>query len=825
MAKRSFRKRNLKIPIAAVMLFVFFASIFYFNFQINKNIEQQRNQAQETDTSQFPVIYQSINDKKINKMRAYRDINYSMVSNETLSVLSSDRKFDMIIEKNNSIFDSIEYEVRDKSSRELVERTVLNIPYVADNTIKVSATIQNLIQRDRTYTLTIKIDLIDKRAYYFTNIIYKDRTILENAIERVASFTTKTFNRSEAVEIIQFLETSPNRDLKQLHSVSIQSSFDQITWADTKMVLESEPVYKIYEAQNYCFNIDVNFYSTCERNNKKERYINVDQYVVRWDDKRFYIMKFDRKTEEILDLINRPYDEERDRFYLGVTNIKNIEKIESENKKYFMFTKQKEVFFYDTETEKLIEIYSQNVKDVTTYNRMSEDYNVKLMSVTDEGIARFLIYGYNMRGYNEGYLGISLFTYNKEEDSINEDFFIPIYTTYQNLKYDLQKVCSIVNNNFYFKTYDRVYSVNINTGEIVLLVQNLEETKCATSADGKFMAYNSIDDGNIMVINFENNTQEIIQKEEGMISDVIMCMNDDLFYGIMNEENIWVDDGKIIARLFDSIKTINLRTKETKVFSEKNIYYYNIITTNEIIKYNKYVKEGNHYKIVTNGVIRNNMLIENNEDFPIKEEYFNDKLRVAYINLKIKNRLELEKKTEMNLRQEEPFALEREVRLEKDIYYVYNNGTLVSKRNVLTDAISEIRDSFGYVKLNDSITCYNRSNKANVSYLRQEDSIMENIKGFKENFYLKENKVLVMNITGVMERDLEYYITLGQKVAVYKDNEFQFFVTGYDNNNYVLQYPAAENEESRRILTPRATVHRLVVEDGAVAFSQLEKLE
>ena len=142
------------------------------------------------------------------------------------------------------------------------------------------------------------------------------------------------------------------------------------------------------------------------------------------------------------------------------------------------------------------------------------------------------------------------------------------------------------------------------------------------------------------------------------------------------------------------------------------------------------------------------------------------------------------------------------------------------KKTILADGISEIRDSFGYVKLNDKTTCYNRSNKANVSYLRQNDSILENIKEFRENFYLKENSVLVMNITGVTERDLEYYISLGEKVAVYRDNEFKYFVTGYDNMNYVLEYPTKD-----RILTPRSEVKTMIVDRGYVLYAQLEKLE
>ena len=77
-----------------------------------------------------------------------------------------------------------------------------------------------------------------------------------------------------------------------------------------------------------------------------------------------------------------------------------------------------------------------------------------------------------------------------------------------------------------------------------------------------------------------------------------------------------------------------------------------------------------------------------------------------------------------------------------------------------------------------------------------------------------------MNVTGVTDRDLEYYISLKQKVAVYRDDEFKFFITGYDNNNYVLEYINGD-----RNLTPKREIRDALVDGGFVLFAQLESLE
>ena len=124
--------------------------------------------------------------------------------------------------------------------------------------------------------------------------------------------------------------------------------------------------------------------------------------------------------------------------------------------------------------------------------------------------------------------------------------------------------------------------------------------------------------------------------------------------------------------------------------------------------------------------------------------------------------------------------------------------------------------------MNDNTTCYNRSNKANSLYPRINDSILDNLQYFEEDFAIVENSTLVVNITGVTERDMEYYISLNEKVAMFKNDKFQFFITGYDNSNYVLEYVYGERQ---RRLTPRSQVHQMVMSDGYISFVQLENLE
>ncbi|MCQ2609274.1 MAG: hypothetical protein MJ151_00545, partial [Lachnospiraceae bacterium] len=378
--------------------------------------------------------------------------------------------------------------------------------------------------------------------------------------------------------------------------------------------------------------------------------------------------------------------------------------------------------------------------------------------------------------------------------------------------------------NLFFKSYDKIYSVDVLNGVIMTLVENIDDATSEGSFDNLHFAYNESGEDyqkTITLVNMVDMSREYIRAKEKEKIQVITFMNDDLFYGVANVNNEWIENGKIIGHPFKRIIAINTVTKEQKVFQEEGYYYYNFVRKNNALHYNKYRKQNNHYIRETNDVIINNYVEEKENTIFLKEEMTKKKLRTAYLEIDTKKvDLIKEKQLEINVRNTENEMLEKEIKKQKDIYYVYNNGVLQTKTEVLSDGIGAIRDSFGYVKMNDKITCYNRSNKGNVSYLRKNDSIIQNLEKFKENICLIDDKILVMNLTGVKCRDLEYYISLGEKVACFKNDTFQFFVTGYDNNNYVLEYPNKD-----RVLTPRAEVETHIENEGYVTFGQLTSLE
>ena len=293
----------------------------------------------------------------------------------------------------------------------------------------------------------------------------------------------------------------------------------------------------------------------------------------------------------------------------GVTNPENIVKIESENKRFFAFCKEREIYRYDAETKTMTNIYSYHIQSKETFEDVSNNFAVKIMDVNDLGDVTYIVYGYNMTGLNEGNMGIGVFTYHTETNESEENIFIPIYTTFQSLQYDIQRLCVYKNNRLIFKSYNKVYSIDINTAEILTLADGFEETKFAASSNSRYFAFNNDKEDvskHINIYNIEDGKVVTIDAKEGENIEVVTFMNDDLFYGVFSDENIWREVGKIIGRPSHEIRVVNAVNGKEDLFKENDRYLYNFVNQQNVLRYNKYKREGTHYTYLTNDVIVNN---------------------------------------------------------------------------------------------------------------------------------------------------------------------------------------------------------------------------
>ena len=109
-------------------------------------------------------------------------------------------------------------------------------------------------------------------------------------------FTRKSFSKTEAKSLTTYLESDDTMDNQDLSHVNLHSSFQQITWGDTGMSLDGEPEISLKEVNGIMGMVQVRYASKAtDSDGNTHRFFNEDNYVMRYDSQRIYLMDFDRR--------------------------------------------------------------------------------------------------------------------------------------------------------------------------------------------------------------------------------------------------------------------------------------------------------------------------------------------------------------------------------------------------------------------------------------------------------------------------------------------------------------------------------------------------
>ena len=84
---KSQSRRRIRPNYIAIIVIIFFISIIAFNFFSYFDLLPKTTYYTEDEESAFPVLYIYRNEKRLNEMRAYQEVNYSETANQNITLL------------------------------------------------------------------------------------------------------------------------------------------------------------------------------------------------------------------------------------------------------------------------------------------------------------------------------------------------------------------------------------------------------------------------------------------------------------------------------------------------------------------------------------------------------------------------------------------------------------------------------------------------------------------------------------------------------------------------------------------------------------------
>ncbi len=818
MKKRKSRRKkfsiNIGILLAVIAVISFIAAVSIYFVGSFRNTEREYAVYTTMEEPTLPIIYADIDGSYGNAMKGYMQEMGNKAASDSITPLPQDRRLKLKLKLYDNVVTELSYEVRSLDLDHYIEKTVMDVPQT-DSTgdAYVELPIQNMIDKDTQYLLKINLKMGEKTVNYYTRIIWTDSDNMTRMLQTARDFSAKTFNYDEARDLAVYLESSESEDNSSLDTVRISSSFSQLTWGDSGMSLNSEQQFTIKEYDGMMGAIELK-YGTETLGGASENpdvYNNTDEFTMRAATDRVYLMNYVRSTSQVFDGSKHLFAGNRIR--LGIISKDKLQTMKSENGRFTVFKSDKELWSYDSNAKKAVNVFTFRSEN-DSIRAAFDSFDIKILSADNDGNIDFAVYGYMNRGRHEGYNGITYYKYLGSNQTIEEVCFIPIADNFENIKEELNELCTRNSTgSLYIKQQDAIYAIDGNSLELMSFASGLGTDSYAISEDQTKIAWVEGDiysTNSIKLTNLEDNTTKTINAEPDTVLTVLGFCNNDLIYGVRGIDDNLTINGKIKGRPVYELYIVDSDLNTVMEYHKDGLYFEDVRVDGDRIHLAQYRKGeiNGEYSFVSRDTIVSSAVSQDNYTQYISSADSDTKKRMYYVNLdeNIKTTRSLDVISPKNISYEKSGDVELSNlrKNEEEVYYAYANGRMLGKCDNLEEAINLCYDGIGWVRDENCVVLYNRTDRSSVYTIKEPYSaaaefIAARAEGTLETGKVNSSGYMVLDAQGLELNKLMYYIGKGIPVMAELDAGNYCLLYAYNRDSIGIMYPADSAEQSSTV--------------------------
>lgn len=789
-------KRNILI-----MGGIFIAALIIFFINSVHTMQNATNVQEEIEESSYPIIRIERNNNVFNAMQAYtRDMGME-AERDMITPLPEDLKLKLNILELDNMIVSIQYEIRTLSLDNLIENGKISSIERQDGIATASIPIQNLIEQNQEYLLKLIVDTGEHQLFYYTRILWTEQEYLDAMITTAKSFTEASFDKSQSKAIIPYLETSDSSDNSSYEKVNLKSSFDQITWGNTGMEPDGTYAFTIKDLNGIMGSIRIQYYTKCNTEaGENKHFFNEDNYVLRYDPTRIYIMNYERTTTELLN--DQTTNISDGNISLGVVKSERTDIKQSDNGLYTAYTTGKALFEYDGKVKNHEICIYKNEENDTLRQTIGEN-NLRILSVKDDGSVYFCIAGHIQKGKYEGSEGITFYTFDKNQDTVTENFFIPLNESFEKISYELDKLLYLSNKGMvYFYHHGNVIGIDMTSYETVTLISGLQDDAFTSSHDKRYIAFDVPDSDEqgysrrITFIDLEDNSSTDIQESNSCVH-VYGFIGTDLVYGV-TDPSIATIKTDILEPWTEAIHIIGRDMKEKTVYENENELYTDVRVEEDRVKFEKYAKNNGVLQKLGNDTIISNTQLKNSQvAFTTKNDSLLKKIKLIEIDVNKNKPVQFHAVSNFSLEKSTTIELSDTDKNNSElIFQCYVLGHFKGYTKSFAKAVQLVNDDFGIILDDKQEIIYNRADKKQSVRLRDQEKLTSALlEAAKETENLKLYEATkIINAAETPIQVVLYYLQFGYPIVVSEQSQISY-ITAYDNFN--IKLVNADNGEEK----------------------------
>lgn len=673
-----------------------------------------QNMTMELSEASFPVITLEKGDILYNEIHGYAQAMDIACQRGTIAELGENRELIFRIDTYGAELAGIRMEVRSRDGQRLIENTEIT-GFEQGDVIRVETALKDLIEKDKEYSLVLVLtDSSGREIWYYTRTIWSDNTWGYEKLAYVRDFHEKTFDREAARELIKYLESNSQGDNTSFHRVDIHSSFQQITWGDLDIRRLTDPAVNLLELASQTASMELHYLVSTGGGEDRNCYLVEEFYRIRYTSERVYLLDFERTMEQIPAVEGDIYG--NDKIMLGIVG-EDLVLVESADGNIVVFEVAGRLLSYNVNTNRLALLFSfyedqsQNARVQWDARNMYQKYDLKILDVDEGNNVQFAVYGYMNRGRHEGEVGIQLYTYNSEQNTIEELVYIPYDKSYEILHQELEQLLYLNREGKLYLHLDHgIYEVDTmeRSSERIALVQTDESM--VISDNHKIVVWYEGQTLYIMNLGTEQVTR--IEMEADEEARPLGFMGEDIIYGVARREDV-VDDGA--GRQLFPMYQICIRDASGKLleaYEKENIYTLSCqVEENQITLERVLRREDGSYEDTTQDHIMNSATQEagKNRLVVVAVDVY-EKL----VQIQVREEIQV-KNLQVVTPKEVVIGAGRNIVLpmdnERERFYVYDMGRAEGIYYDPAMAVNHANDCFGVVVDDSGRTIWNRGNR------------------------------------------------------------------------------------------------------------------
>ena len=767
---------------AGVLIIVFIIAVLGFSYYTNKGND---NMTADMGAATYPQVSFSYQGYALNMLSGYAKAMDIPAMRDTITPVTNQR-LEINVQAYGNKISSASYTIYTLDGEEKLKEEKVKNP---GENITADLSDEGLMDEERVLEISLYTE--DKTIYFYTRIVNASDASVMECLDYIRNFHESALGKVEGAGVGAAIEPSEEGDNTSFQHVTIHSDYDHVSWGSLEPEVEKGERWNIKEINSNSISVQLEYRVRCKgEENETDIYAVKEFFRVRHiaDAQKTYLLNYDRTMEQIFDATKQVLNEKG--VLLGIAP-KNISYMVNDDGSVVSFVVANELWNYNKDTDEVSQVFSFADAENSDVRNLVTKHEIKLLEMDETGNTIFAVCGYMNRGSHEGEVGIAVYYYDMEKNSVEEKVFISSDKSYENVINEMSKLVyySASRNMLYIMVEGTLYEFDVEMEENTALVEALNEDQYVVSEDGHLVAYQENGDLNtatkVVVKNLESGKERTAECESDECIRPLGFVKNDFVYGVAKT----ADTGKTVSGEMTvpmyKVEIQNSKSEIVKTYQADGTYVLDAYLKDNMVTLNRAVKDGNTYTSTSQDYITNNTEKEKSNIY--LESYATD-LKETQVRLTFEDGISDKEPKVLRPKQivmEDPVVVEFEDVTHADKYYVYGYGQLLDCCEKAGEAI-RLADSYSGVAVDATQNyIWERGNRDLQYTIADKDDVIQRI---ADRLKQKEAPVDIMkslnddrylDLTGCATEELLYIINQGSPVIGMLNAENSVILIGY----------------------------------------------